>query len=68
MIALYAFSNNRFKATFRNLFTSLKPALKPAEPALSLRRLSTFSQSTVTSEIPELENGVRLRSVSSFEN
>ena len=65
---LYAFSNNRFKATFRNLFTSLKPALKPAEPALSLRRLSTFSQSTVTSEIPELENGVRLRSVSSFEN
>ena len=66
---LFAFRNKRFKVAYRKLFTSLKPAVKPDESGLSLRRLSTFSQSTVTSEIPELSDGVvRLRSISYYED
>ena len=45
---LFAFSNKSFKAVYKKR----KPAVKRAEPCISFRRLSTFSQSTVTSDIP----------------
>ena len=45
---LFAFSNKSFKAVYKKR----KPAVKRAEPCTSFRRLSTFSQSTVTSDIP----------------
>ena len=61
---LFAFSNKSFKAVYKKR----KPAVKRAEPCTSFRRLSTFSQSTVTSDIPELGSGVRLRSISYYED
>ena len=45
---LFAFSNKSFKAVYKKR----KPAVKRAEPCIWFRRLSTFSQSTVTSDIP----------------
>ena len=61
---LFAFSNKSFKAVYRKR----KPAVKRAEPCTLFPRLSTFSQSTVTSDIPELGSGVRLRSISYYED
>ncbi|XP_066020943.1 histamine H2 receptor-like [Pocillopora verrucosa] len=61
---LFAFSNKSFKAVYKKR----KPAVKRAEPCTLFPRLSTFSQSTVTSDIPELGSGVRLRSISYYED
>lgn len=57
---LFAFRNRRFKTVYSKLFRSLKRD----RTASSLRRLSTFSQTTSTSEIPDLDNNVvRLQSI-----
>ncbi|KAL9988731.1 hypothetical protein ACROYT_G003210 [Oculina patagonica] len=57
---LFAFRNKRFKAVYSKLFRRLKR--NPT--GSSLRRQSTFSQTTSTSEIPDLDsNVVRLQSI-----
>ena len=63
---LFAFRNKRFKAVYRKLFRSFKPA--PSNLS-TIRRRSTFSQSTTNSEIPEEENSVvRLQSIKQSKN
>nr|XP_058944910.1 histamine H2 receptor-like [Pocillopora verrucosa] len=61
---LFAFSNKSFKAVYKKR----KPAVKRAKPCTLFPRFSTFSQSTVTSDIPELGSSVRLRSISYYED
>ena len=57
---LFAFQNKRFKATYLELFRSLKPA---TDPRSTRRRRSTISQSLST-ELPEMEcKEVRLQSI-----
>ena len=57
---LFAFRNKRFRATYVKLLSSIKRD----DPSLSVRRRSTISQSTLSSEIPETETKqVRLQSV-----
>lgn len=57
---LFAFRNKRFKAVYSKLFRPLK--WNPS--GSSLRRRPTFSQTTNTSEIPDLDNNiVRLQSI-----
>ena len=56
---LFAFRNKRFQATYVKLFSCIRPG-----PSSTIRRRSTFSLSTLSSEIPETEiKEVRLQSI-----